>query len=215
VDRLASSGYIVFRIDYRGHDRSEGEASGAYGDPGYTIDVLNAVSSLLQYPEANPRAIGMWGHSMGGFLTLRAMVISENIKAGVIWGGVVGSYPDMLYQWRRSDRFTPTPNPTASRRWRTFFLDEYGSPEENPEFWASISANSFLAELSGPVQLHHSVDDKSVPVEFSEILSDQITQSGRTVELYTYENDDHNISQSFSLAMGRTIEFFDIYLKAP
>jgi uncharacterized protein len=46
VDNLARSGYIVFRIDYRGHDRSEGLASGAYGSPGYTIDVLNAVAAL-------------------------------------------------------------------------------------------------------------------------------------------------------------------------
>ena len=33
VDNLAQHGYIVFRIDYRGHDRSEGEARGAYSDP--------------------------------------------------------------------------------------------------------------------------------------------------------------------------------------
>ena len=43
VDRLAQSGYVVFRIDYRGHDQSEGEATGAYGDTGYLVDVLNAV----------------------------------------------------------------------------------------------------------------------------------------------------------------------------
>ncbi|MEW5941779.1 MAG: CocE/NonD family hydrolase, partial [Chloroflexota bacterium] len=54
VDRLARAGYIVFRIDYRGHDNSQGEATGAYGDPGYTVDVLNAVASLKQFPEANP-----------------------------------------------------------------------------------------------------------------------------------------------------------------
>jgi hypothetical protein len=33
------------------------------------------------------------------------------------------------------------------------------------------------------------------------------------VELYTYEGDDHNISNSFSIAMTRSIEFFDRYLK--
>ena len=84
VDSLARSGYIVYRIDYRGHDRSEGEASGAYGSPGYLVDVLNAVSALQAFPQADPQRIGMWGHSMGGFLTLRAMVISPSIRAGVI-----------------------------------------------------------------------------------------------------------------------------------
>jgi uncharacterized protein len=33
------------------------------------------------------------------------------------------------------------------------------------------------------------------------------------VELYLYEGDNHNISHSFSIAMQRTIEFFDRYLK--
>ena len=87
---------------------------GAYGDTGYTVDVLNAVSALKRYPMVDPERIGMWGHSMGGYLTLRAMVISPDIKVGVIWAGVVGSYEDMLYNWRRSDGPTPTPVRTAA-----------------------------------------------------------------------------------------------------
>jgi uncharacterized protein len=213
VDSLASNGYIVFRIDYRGHDRSEGEPRGAYGDPGYTNDVLNAVASLKNLPEVDPEAIGMWGHSMGGYLTLRSMVISDNIKAGVIWAGVVVSYPDMLTRWRRSAGPTPTPASTGGRRWRSDWIAAFGSPEENPDFWNGISSNSYLEDISGPVQLHHGTADTSVPFEFSEILFQQLQDAGKTVEYYAYEGDDHNISNLFSLAMTRTIEFFDRYLK--
>lgn len=46
VDNLARNGYIIFRSDYRGHDQSEGQATGAYSNPGYLSDVLNAVASL-------------------------------------------------------------------------------------------------------------------------------------------------------------------------
>jgi dipeptidyl aminopeptidase/acylaminoacyl peptidase len=215
VDWLARSGYIVFRIDYRGHDRSQGEASGAYGSPGYTADVLNAVAALQGFPQADPKRIGMWGHSMGGYLTLRSMVISPQIKAGVIWAGVVGSYPDLLYNWRRPGGGTPTPFPAApvARRWRQEWVALYGSPEENPEFWNSVSANSFLADLSGPVQLHHGTADDTVPLAFSQTLYQQLLQAGKTVEYYEYPGDDHNISSSFGAAMSRTIEFFDRYLK--
>jgi dipeptidyl aminopeptidase/acylaminoacyl peptidase len=213
VDRIASSGYIVFRIDYRGNDRSEGEAAGAYGDPGYTIDVLNAVASIKRFPQANPQKIGMWGHSMGGFLTLRAMVISPDIKAGVIWAGVVGSYTDLLYNWRRSGP-TVTPSPSSQgRRWRQEWLSLYGTPAENPAFWQSISANSYLSDLSGPVQLHHGTADEDVPVEFSQALYEQIRQAGKYAELYTYPGDNHNISNSFRQAMDRTIDFYSQYLK--
>ncbi len=216
VDWLARSGYIVFRIDYRGHDRSEGSPSGAYGSPGYTVDVLNAVSSLKNFPQTNPEKIGMWGHSMGGYLTLRSMVVSPEIKAGVIWAGVVASYPDLLTRWRRSGSFpTPTPggSPGGSRSWRSGWAELYGTPEENPDFWNAVSANSYLADLSGPVQLHHGTADDSVPLEFSNILAAQLQQAGKPYELYIYEGDNHNLSNSFDTAMNRTIQFFDQYLK--
>jgi dipeptidyl aminopeptidase/acylaminoacyl peptidase len=213
VDRIASSGYIVFRIDYRGHDRSEGEATGAYGDPGYLVDVLNAVASIKRFPDANPEKIGMWGHSMGGFLTLRAMVVSSDIKAGVIWAGVVGSYPDLLYNWsRRGATVTPSPS-SRGRRWRQEWLAQYGTPDENAAFWQRISANSYLTSLSGPIQLHHGTEDEDVPLEFSQTLYGQIRQAGKYAELYTYPGDNHNISNSFDLAMSRTIEFFDAHVK--
>lgn len=215
VDSLARSGYIVFRIDYRGHDRSEGQPTGAYGDPGYTVDVLNAVSALQQYPAADPQRIGMWGHSMGGYLTLRAMVINPEIKAGVVWAGVVASYPDLLTRWRRSSGPTATPSASSSRRWRSSFIEQFGSPEENPEFWASISSNSYLQDISGPLQLHHGTADSSVPVEFSQTLTQELREAGKMVELYLYEGDNHNISNNFSGAMLNTLRFFDRYLKNP
>jgi dipeptidyl aminopeptidase/acylaminoacyl peptidase len=215
VDNLARSGYIVYRIDYRGHDRSEGEPSGAYGNPGYLVDVLNAVSSLQAFPQADAQRIGMWGHSMGGYLTLRAMVVSPDIKAGVIWAGVVGSYPDMICCWRRPTPGVPTPTPNVNFRssWRRTWQSIYGTPEENPEFWLGISSNNYLGDLSGPVQLHHGTADHEVPIQFSRDFYAQIQNAGKVVEYYEYDGDDHNLATYFSLAMSRTLEFYDRYLK--
>ena len=50
----------------------------------------------------------MWGHSMGGYITLRSMVITNTIKAGVIWAGVVGPYPNLF------QRPTATPTPEGA-----------------------------------------------------------------------------------------------------
>ena len=89
----------------------------------------------------------------------------------------------------------------------------YGTPEENPEFWETLSSNSYLDDISSPVQLHHGTGDESVPLEFSETLFQELQEAGKTAELYTYEGDNHNISNSFSQAMRRTLEFYDRYLK--
>ena len=211
TDWLSRSGYVVYKIDLRGHDRSEGFANGAYTTPGYTVDVLNAVASLQRDPRVNPQKIGMWGHSMGGFLTLRAMVISKEIKAGVIWAGLVCDYPDMFYRWRNNSPVA-TPAPIFSG-WRGEWISRYGTPDEAPQFWNSISANSFLGDLSGPLQLHHGTADTTVPLVFTEELAVEVKQAGGTAELYTYQGDNHNLSVSFAAAMTRTIKFFDQYLK--
>jgi dipeptidyl aminopeptidase/acylaminoacyl peptidase len=215
VAALARSGYIVFKPDYRGHGSSEGTANGGYGAPDYVVDDLNALASIKQYAAADPQRIGMWGHSMGGYVTLRAMVISKDIKAGVIWAGVVGSYADMLSKWRNP----PPPSesdptiPAAGRHWRNSLVETYGTPEENPAFWDSISANAHLADLSGPLELHHSLLDHEVPITFSQTLLDQVKEVGKQTELFTYPGDDHNIANSFGTAMQRTITFFDQYVK--
>ena len=74
VDALARNGFVVFKIDLRGFGNSEGEATGAYFSPGYTIDAINALKSLQRLDYVDPDGIGMWGHSMAGNLVLRANV---------------------------------------------------------------------------------------------------------------------------------------------
>ncbi|KXK16233.1 MAG: Prolyl tripeptidyl peptidase precursor [Chloroflexi bacterium OLB14] len=173
---------------------------------------MNAIASIKQHPQVNPEKIGMWGHSMGGYLTLRAMVISQDVKVGVIWAGVIASYTDLLYNWRRVGSFTPSPS-SRGVGWRSTWLEQYGTPEQNPAFWDSISATSYLADLSGPLQLHHGTNDEDVPYEFSIRVAELARAQSQIADLYLYEGDNHNIATNFYSAMDRTIEFFDIYLK--
>ena len=183
------------------------------------VDVLNAVSSLRRYPDADPQRIGMWGHSMGGWITLRAMVTDPGIQVGVIWGGVVAPYEDLLTKWRRANRPTPTPDPSFTsatvRRWRNSLSQLLGSDDQNAAVWRALSANYYLNDLSGPIQLHHTEGDEEVPVEFSQILYEQGQQAGMPIELITYPGDNHNISGNFNTAMSQSVAFFDRWLRQP
>lgn len=216
VDYFARSGYVVFKPDYRGNGNSEGQPLGAYYSPAYTIDVLNALASIKKYKYVNPEKLGMWGHSLGGNITLRSIVVNtSDVKAAVIWGGVVGSYYDLMYNWRRQTPFTPSQREQTSRgRQRQMFVEKYGSPSASSIFWRSIDPTYFVSDINTPIQLHAGLADETVPFEFSQSLKDKLKKSGNTVELFTYPGDDHNISQSFSIAMQRSLSFFDKYLKS-
>lgn len=211
-DAFARNGYVTFKSDYRGHGNSEGEARGSYGTNDYTIDVLNAVTSIQNYNGVNPEKIGMWGHSMGGNITLESMVVNKDIKAGVIWAGVVGSYEDMFDRWRRrnTNRTTATNNRSS---WRDELVQQFGDPSANSEFWNSLSATSYLGDISGPIQLHHGTADSSVDVILSEKLDERLKAANKEVETFIYNGDDHNLSRNLNVALNRSVEFFDKHLK--
>lgn len=210
---FANAGYIVLKVDYRGNGNSQGQPEGAYYSPAYTVDVLNALASIKKYKDADPQRIGMWGHSMGGNITLRALVVDpKDIKVAVIWGGVVGTYSD-LEHWH-----DPSYHPSAYElslryKFRSNLEQQYGTPETDPTFWNSIDPTYFTKDIIAPIQLHVGSADEEVPTIWSQNVYKNLLQEKKTVEFYSYPGADHNISQGFSLAMQRSIEFFNKYLK--
>lgn len=229
MDMLASNGYIVFKSDFRGHGDSGGElvAGGGYGSSAYTTDVLNAIEALKYYEDADTNNIGMWGHSMGGQVTLRAMIVSDDIKAGVIWSGAVAPYPEIISRWNFMGKDRRNPDSGSDREldsnarywgqsfssWVEEFFNKYGTPDQNPEFWKTISPNYYLDDLSGPISLHHSILDHIVPIAWSGDLANELNALSIPFEFQKYNDDDHNISKNYRVAMQRTVAFFDQYLK--
>lgn len=216
LNGFATEGFIVFKPDYRGNGASEGQPEGAYYSPAYTIDVLNALASLKKYKDADSARIGMWGHSLGGNITLRSVVVNPtDIKAAVIWGGVVGTYDDLMNNWQRRVPYSPSPAELALRsRRRQELISKYGTPKSNSEFWSSIDPNSYLTDITAPIQIHTGAKDEEVPAAFSQGFFDRLKKQNKIVEFYSYPNGDHNISEpDFSLAMQRSVDFFNKYLK--
>ena len=215
VDAFAKNGYIVFKPDFRGHGNSEGQPEGAYYSPAYTVDDLNAIASIKKYKDANPDRIGVWGHSMGGNISLRDLVVNtKDIKVAVIWGGVVGNYGDLMNNWQRKVSYHPGPRELALRNnYKQNLIAQYKTPGENPDFWNSIDPTNFTADITAPVQLDVGGADEEVPIAFSESLYNKMNNEGKTVEYYVYPGSNHNISQGFTLAMQRSLDFFNLYLK--
>ncbi len=214
VDYLASSGFVVFKIDYRGHGRSEGQPTGSYFSPGYTIDAISALKSLQKLDFVDPQGIGMWGHSMAGNLVLRAMLIEPEIQAGVIWSGAVYSYDDFVKYGISDNTYRPPPTPedpessNSMQRSRQIF-ETYGRPDSGVEFWKAVSLTEHIEYLNSPLQIHHAEDDQVVSILYSLDLVRALQEHDKAYEFHTYEGGGHNLaSPYFDQAILRTIAFF-------
>jgi uncharacterized protein len=212
---FSRNGYLVFKPDYRGNGQSQGNPEGAYYSPAYTTDDLNALSSIKKYQDADPNRVGIWGHSMGGNITLRDLVVRpQDVQVAVIWGGVVGSYEDLMFNWQRKVPFQPSQRELALRNnRRSDLVKQYGDARQNPAFWNALDPTNFISDIIAPVQIDVGGSDEEVPVSFSQSLRDKLLKAGKIVEYFEYVGDNHNISQSFNEAMRNSLNFFDKYLK--
>lgn len=222
VDYLARNGFVVFKIDLRGNGLSEGDPSGSYFSSAYSIDAISALKSLQKYKGINPKRIGMWGHSMAGNLLLRAMLVSNEIKAGVIWAGAVYSYEDFA-KYKISDSsyvHKPFETKEGNSQKNREISPEIQKIRSNPElidfnspFWNSVSLTKNIRYLSNPLQIHHSISDPVVNIQYSKDLSMVLKNNTKKYEFYEYEDGGHNIeSPYFETAMERTVAFFKKYL---
>lgn len=214
VDYLARNGYVVFKIDLRGHGDSEGEPGGGYFGSDYVVDTLNAYAALENAEFVDPKTIGLWGHSMSGNTVLRSMVIRPTIPVGVIWAGAVYTYED-LQKYRITDASYRRPQDvTESQKKRQAMFEKYGSPSADSPFWQKVIPTNYVNNMEGSLQVHHAIDDAVVPIEYSTNLVAILDKTDVPHQLYKYETGGHNIEEpSFSIAMRRTVEFFNRRLK--
>ena len=70
---LAEHGYITLASDYRSWGGSDVGESLFYS--GLAIDVINLLNAIPSIPQADATRVGMWGHSMGGGVTIKVLTI--------------------------------------------------------------------------------------------------------------------------------------------
>ena len=90
--------------------------------------------------------------------------------------------------------------------------EAYGEPEDNPEFWQQISPITYFGEIKAPFQIHHGTADESVPLEWSEKMTNRLRELGKQVELFTYPGQPHEFTSAWPLVMQRTVSFFRQHL---
>lgn len=213
VDYLARNGFVVVKIDLRGHGTSEGIPTGAYYSSGYVIDTLSAYNAVSTLHFVNPHKIGLWGHSMAGNVVLRSFAAKPDIPAVAIWAGAGYTYAD-LQQYRIHDTSYRPPTQEASRssQQRALF-DAYGQFQQGNPFWKTVVPTNYLNDLTGSIALFHADDDTVVSVEYSRNLNSLLNATSVVHEFHEYPSGGHNINgSSFGKAMQSTVEFYTKHL---
>lgn len=213
VEALASRGFVVFKIDLRGHGSSEGEAGGAYYSSDYVIDTLNARAALATLPYVDADAIGVWGHSMAGNVAFRSMV-AQNIPAVVIWAGAVYTYEDFVEYRIDDDSYRPPSDDSQRRRKRDELFATHGEFAPGSVFWHQVVPTNYISGVSGAIQIHHAVNDDVVDIRYSRNLMTILDGTSIIHQLHEYPSGGHNITgASFTTAMQRTADFFHEHLR--
>jgi dipeptidyl aminopeptidase/acylaminoacyl peptidase len=199
ADALASNGYLVLHPNLRGYPPSD--AGNNLFRVGMAVDVLNLIALVKEHSgepgllqSADPTRIGLWGHSMGGGVSMRVLTVSQDVKAAVLYAAMTGDEQknyEAIYRWLNG----------------SMGLEELAVPTE---FLPRISPMYYFEDISAAVSIHHGLADKLVPVQWSMLTCEQLKALGKEVECHYYEEMPHTFYGAREKEfIHYTIEFYD------
>lgn len=213
ADYLANRGFLTLAPDFRSHAGSD-DAPNLFR-AGHVIDALNLIPLAQRLPEAQPGKIGMWGHSNGGAITAKAIVVSDQIAAAVIYSPASSNIvEDYLFRVGRARSRSGQP---PGRR--TGVIDRVDvefpvTPEQAPDLYERLSPLPYLSYVAAPVQIHWGAADQTVPAKWPGDLLAGLHAAGKPVEYFEYEGQPHSFQGAANqLYLKRIAEFFAQYVK--
>jgi dipeptidyl aminopeptidase/acylaminoacyl peptidase len=222
---LAEQGYITLASDYRSWGNSDIGSSFFYS--GLVIDVINLMNAISSIEQADPDRIGMWGHSMGGGVTMKVLTIDSRVKAAVLYSPVSADLVDVINRWGpgcfgdvaqgelivgcNSSDVIPDDLPHNLQ-------DAYRFAASDEDTLKEISPFYHLDYVTPPIQIHYGTEDgkylSGTPPQWSVKLTQGLRDAGKPVELLQYEGEGHSfIGQPWFDFMTRTLRFFNKYVK--
>jgi uncharacterized protein len=204
ADTMARYGYLVLHPNLRGYPPSDS------GDNlfrvGMAVDVLNLIALVKEHggkpgslEKADPGAIGLWGHSMGGGISTRVMTVEPEVKAVVLYGAMSG---DERKNFERIFEYFSN----GTRGW-----EELLTPDE---IFLVVSPINYLDRVQAEVSIHHGANDPDVPPEWSRDLCDRLKSLAKPVECFVYKDQAHTFrGEGDDLFSLRMVDFYNRVLK--
>ncbi len=202
AEDLARHGFVTLVPDLRGYMESDHGLNLFLS--GWIADVINAGNALKKMPNVDAQHVGVWGHSMGGGIANRVLVVSDVFDAGVLYAPISANMEDM-------------------------FMDPFGGEEmgltqeliqgtitalDDANFRAEISPLYFLNQTRAPVSIHVGTADKVTPKEWSRAIRDGLKRANKQVEYFEYQGQGHSFNENARPDFyARVLDFFERNLK--
>ncbi|MEM1229345.1 MAG: DPP IV N-terminal domain-containing protein [Pseudomonadota bacterium] len=195
---LVGAGYAVLELDNRGsHGRGHAFEAPIHEALG-TVEVEDqclGAQFLQSQPWVDGERLGVFGHSYGGYMTLRCLLAAPALfKAGVSTAPVT--------DWRLYD---------------THYTERYlGMPDTDPDRYPAAGVLDSAGALTRPLLLVHGMADDNVLFGNTTALLAVLQQANVPFELMTYPGSKHALQEPH-VAVHRfeaLLDFFERHLKA-
>lgn len=201
---LASRGYIIIAPNFRGSTGYGKDFQAAnYNDMGGgdLKDVIAAKQFLVWSGYADPKRVGIFGGSYGGFMSLMAIgKAPDEFAAAVQLFGIIN--------WRTMYR-------DMDEVLKAYLRSLMGTPEDNPEGYDRASPLTYIANAKAPLLSLQGENDIRVPRGQAQEVNDILKAKGSIVETVFYPAEGHGFRKRENQldSLKRTVEWFDRYLK--
>lgn len=193
---LAHKGYVIWQLDNRGSSgRGHQFEEPLYREMGRVelADQRAGLEKLISLGFADPKRVGMYGWSYGGFMTLYSLLHAPEVfKAGIAGAPV-----------------------TDFRNYDTIYTERYlGLPGENKVGYDKSSNVLAADKLQGKLLIIHNFEDDNVLFQNSLQMTNALQKAGKQFDFMLFPQKSHGVSGPVRRTMleGMT-EFFDKNLK--
>jgi dipeptidyl-peptidase 4 len=193
---LVQSGYVVFYMDSRGMGgRGEKFKNYSYGDMSKYLseDHLAGLGYLIKNWSIDPKRVGAWGWSGGGYFTCLMLTRNgEHFKAGVAVAPVTDY---KLYDTAYTER-------------------SMGLLKENQSGYDSTNTLNWINKMKGSLLLIHGENDDNVHAQNTSQFVDKAMKYGKDIDWIQYPGRNHGIygNGSREHLYKKMIDFFKLKL---
>lgn len=190
---LASHGYAVVAVNFRG--------SGGYGQSFADVilgdwgakefaDAMAALDHLVEQGIADPKRLGVFGGSYGGFMTNYTITHTERFAAAVTIS-TISTLATLSY---------------LTDHWESIDWDNGGYPFERPDYFWEHSPLKYVTRITTPLLILHGEHDFTCSVSEADMLFAALRKQRKEVELVRYPGEAHGF-----IARGRPLTTVDAH----